>query len=59
LWFEASLGKQFLKPYLKKSAGGVVQGEGPEFKPQYHRKKKHNRNEATKLDEEKHREVVN
>jgi hypothetical protein len=24
----------------QKSAGGVAQGVGPEFKPQYHRKKK-------------------
>jgi hypothetical protein len=45
LWFEASLGKQFERPYLKKPftknrAGGMVQGEGPEFKPQYRKKKK-------------------
>jgi hypothetical protein len=26
-------------PVLKKRAGGVVQGEGLEFKPQYHKKK--------------------
>jgi hypothetical protein len=24
----------------KKRAGGMAQGEGPEFKPQYHKKKK-------------------
>jgi hypothetical protein len=36
--FEASPGKIFLRPYLKKNlsqkrAGGVHQGVGPEFKP--------------------------
>jgi hypothetical protein len=41
--FKASLGKQFLRPYLekilhKKRAGGVVQDIGPEFKPQYCKK---------------------
>jgi hypothetical protein len=34
-----------MRPYLKKifhknKTGGVAQGEGPEFKPQYHKKKK-------------------
>jgi hypothetical protein len=34
-----------VRPYLKKTpsqkrAGGVAQGVGPEFKPQYHKKKK-------------------
>jgi hypothetical protein len=34
-----------VRPYLekthhKKRAGGVAQGEGSDFKPQYHRKKK-------------------
>jgi hypothetical protein len=38
-------GKQYVIPYLKKnlsqkSAGGVAQGKGPEFKPQYCKKKK-------------------
>jgi hypothetical protein len=40
------LGKEFSRPYLenahhapKKSAGGVAQGEGPEFKPQYYENK--------------------
>jgi hypothetical protein len=33
------------RPYLEKNlhknrAGGGAQGEGPEFKPQYHKKKK-------------------
>jgi hypothetical protein len=28
------------KPYHKKLGGGVAQGEGPEFKPQNHKKKK-------------------
>jgi hypothetical protein len=37
--------KQFSRPYLKKThpkkrAGGVAQGVGPEFKPQYRKKKK-------------------
>jgi hypothetical protein len=27
------------KPFTKR-AGGVAQGEGPEFKPQYHKNKK-------------------
>jgi hypothetical protein len=27
-------------PIIKKLAGGVAQGEGPEFKPQYCKKKK-------------------
>jgi hypothetical protein len=44
LWFKASLGKWFKKPYLEKNhqkrAGGVAQGVGPEFKPQYQKKKK-------------------
>jgi hypothetical protein len=34
-----------MRPYLKKTfhkirAGGVAQGEGPDFKPQYYKKKK-------------------
>jgi hypothetical protein len=33
-----------MRPYLEKpitkTAGGVAQGVGPEFKPQYHAKKK-------------------
>jgi hypothetical protein len=36
--------KQFQRPCLEKksqkSAGGVAQGVGPEFKPQYHKKKR-------------------
>jgi hypothetical protein len=44
LRLEASLGKYFSRPYLKKPftkrVGRVVQGVGPEFKPQYHKKKK-------------------
>jgi hypothetical protein len=27
------------KPFTKSRAGGVIQGEGPEFKPQYCKKK--------------------
>jgi hypothetical protein len=42
------LDKEFLRPYLKKKnkntsqqrTGGVAQGKGFEFKPQYHKKKK-------------------
>jgi hypothetical protein len=30
----------FRKTLHKNRAGGVAQGEGPEFKPQYHLKKK-------------------
>jgi hypothetical protein len=45
LRFEASLGKKFVRPYLQKTlhknrAGGVAQGESPEFKLQYCQKKK-------------------
>jgi hypothetical protein len=41
---KASLGKEFSRPYLKKThhknrAGGVAQGEGPEFKLQYLKKR--------------------
>jgi hypothetical protein len=41
--FKASLGKKFMRPYLKKThhkkrAGGVAQGIGFEFKSQYHKK---------------------
>jgi hypothetical protein len=45
--FKANPGKEFMKPYLKKNpsrtqkkAGGMAQGTGPEFKPQYRKKKK-------------------
>jgi hypothetical protein len=30
------------KTFHKNRAGGMAQGEGPEFKPQYHKKKKTN-----------------
>jgi hypothetical protein len=45
LWFEASMDKYFMRPYLKKNpsqkrAGGVAQGKGLEFKPQYCKKTK-------------------
>jgi hypothetical protein len=41
----ASLGKEFMRPYLqktlhKKGLTGVAQGRGLEFRPQYHKKKK-------------------
>jgi hypothetical protein len=43
-WFEASLDKYFRENLSQKNpsqkrAGGVVQGVGPEFKPQYHKNK--------------------
>jgi hypothetical protein len=43
--FKASLGKEFhetlsQKTLHKNRAGGVAQGEGPEFKSQYRKKKK-------------------
>jgi hypothetical protein len=31
------------KPFTKKKAGGVAKSEGPEFNPQYHKKKKKKR----------------
>jgi hypothetical protein len=48
LQFEANPGKLFKRPYFggkkktlhKKKAGGVAQGVGPEFKPQYQKKNK-------------------
>jgi hypothetical protein len=43
-------GQIVLRPYLEKTyhknrAGGVAQGEGPEFKLQYHKKKKKKKKE--------------
>jgi hypothetical protein len=38
--FEASSGKWFSRSYPGKRGGGVAQGEGPEFKPQYRKRKK-------------------
>jgi hypothetical protein len=35
--------RDFEKNPSQKRAGGVAQGIGPEFKPQYHKKKKNNR----------------
>jgi hypothetical protein len=35
-----SLPDPISKTPIKKRAGGVAQGVGPEFKPQYHKKKK-------------------
>jgi hypothetical protein len=40
LQFKASPGKSSKRPYLKKKAGKVAQGGGPEFKPQYQKKEK-------------------
>jgi hypothetical protein len=45
--------KRFVRSYLQKNpsqknrAGGVAQGEGPEFKPQYHKKPKPNQSKKT------------
>jgi hypothetical protein len=44
--------EKFARPFLekihhKKRAGGVAQGVGPEFKPQYHKKKKNNQHPLT------------
>jgi hypothetical protein len=33
-----------MKPIIKKGAGGVAQGVGPEFKPQYLKKEKKKKN---------------
>jgi hypothetical protein len=45
--FEVNPGKSFESPYLEKNlhkrAGGVAQVAGPEFKPQYCKKKKRRR----------------
>jgi hypothetical protein len=40
LQFKASPGKSSKRPYLKKKAGKVAKGGGPEFKPQYQKKEK-------------------
>jgi hypothetical protein len=40
LWFKASPGILSQKTLHKNRADKVTQGEGPEFKPQYHKKKK-------------------
>jgi hypothetical protein len=40
LWFEAKTLSQ--KNPLQKGAGGVAQGVGLEFKPQYHKKENKN-----------------
>jgi cell division septation protein DedD len=36
------------KPFTKKRAGGVAQGIGPEFKPQYCKNKKNKKKERKK-----------
>jgi hypothetical protein len=41
-WGNSSL-DLILKKHNTKRAGGVAQDEGPEFKPQYHKKKKEKR----------------
>jgi hypothetical protein len=54
LHFEASPGKQFRetlsqkKTHHKKRTGGVAEGESPEFKPQYCKKKKNKNKNKTK-----------
>jgi hypothetical protein len=54
LQFEASLSKQFARPYLKKilhkkRVGGMAQGVGPDFKLQYH---KHTHTQRQQVDSE-------
>jgi hypothetical protein len=45
--WENSLPDPILKiPHHKKSAGGVAQGIGPEFKPQHHKKTKKKESES-------------
>jgi hypothetical protein len=39
-WANSSTRPYLEKPFTKNKAGGVAQGEGPEFKPQYRKKKK-------------------
>jgi hypothetical protein len=39
-WFKASHETLSQKHLHKNKAGAVAQGVGPEFKPQYHKKKK-------------------
>jgi hypothetical protein len=41
------------KTLYKKRAGGVAQGVGPEFKPQYDKKKKKNPNKQTNKNRER------
>jgi hypothetical protein len=38
------------KKPITKRAGGVAQGIGPEFKPQYHKKKKEKKTTHSELD---------
>jgi hypothetical protein len=37
-WANSSCDLILKKPFTKSRAGGVIQGEGPEFKPQYCKK---------------------
>jgi hypothetical protein len=37
---QAEFARPYLKNFTKKKTGGVAQGEVPEFKSQYHKKKK-------------------
>jgi hypothetical protein len=39
-WANSSQDTILKKAHHKNRAGGVAQGEGPEIKPQYHKKKK-------------------
>jgi hypothetical protein len=54
LWFEASPNKKFERSYLEKyfhknRASEMAHGEDPEFKPQYHQKKKSGRKKPMSL----------
>jgi hypothetical protein len=40
LRFKTARANSSIKPYHKNRVGGMAQGEGPEFKPQYYLKKK-------------------
>jgi hypothetical protein len=46
-WTNSSARPYLEKPYHKNWAGGVAQGESPEFKPQYQGKKKKERERET------------
>jgi hypothetical protein len=40
----------FKKTHYKKRAGGVAQGVGPEFKPQYHKINKQNKTNGMNIE---------
>jgi hypothetical protein len=52
LWFKGQPGQIVCETLISKTpitkrTGGVAQGVGPEFKPQYHKKKKNPKNNET------------